>query len=173
MAPQDDTHYLSRAVELAKEAMLAGDAPFGSVLVNADGDIIREDRNRTVTGEKGDNKADATLHPEFTLARWAQLNLSAVERAGCTVYTSGEHCPMCAAAHAYCGLGPIVYATSSSLYAAWQEEYGFTKHAVAPLPINQVAPNIKLRGPHEDLSNEVKKLHAERWEKQKAGKLRQ
>ncbi|KAI9897884.1 hypothetical protein N3K66_007740 [Trichothecium roseum] len=170
MPQNDDTHYLGRAVELAREAMLAGDAPFGSVLVNTAGDIIHEDRNRTVTGEHGDGKADATLHPEFTIARWAQKNLGPEERAACTVYTSGEHCPMCAAAHAYCGLGPIAYAASSSLYAAWQEEHGFVGHAVAALPINQVAPNIKVRGPYEALSDEVKKIHVERWEKQKADK---
>lgn len=75
--------YLRRCVELAREALEAGDAPFGSVLVNADGDILQEDRNRTVT------ESNASLHPEFTLAIWAQKNLSAQDRATSTVYTSG------------------------------------------------------------------------------------
>ena len=66
-----------------------------------------EDRNRVKDG-------DATRHPEFAIARWAVDNLTPAERAAATVYTSGEHCPMCAAAHAWVGLGRIVYATSSA-----------------------------------------------------------
>src|SRR5699024_12203067 len=44
-----------------------------------------------------------TMHPEFELARWAANNMSPEARAQATVYTSGEHCPMCAAAHAWVG----------------------------------------------------------------------
>ena len=67
--------------------------------------VLREDRNRVPDG-------DQTRHPEFELARWAAANLTPEERAAATVYTSGEHCPMCAAAHAWVGLGRIVYAGS-------------------------------------------------------------
>ncbi|MFE4337110.1 nucleoside deaminase, partial [Streptomyces sp. NPDC056831] len=38
--------HLERAVQLAAEALRAGDQPFGSVLVSADGQILAEDRNR-------------------------------------------------------------------------------------------------------------------------------
>src|SRR5699024_11904289 len=38
---------------------------------------------------------DHTQHPEFAIARWAANNLTPEERAKATVYTSGEHCPMC------------------------------------------------------------------------------
>lgn len=75
--------YLRRCVELAREALEAGDAPFGSVLVNASGEILQEDRNRTVT------ESNVSLHPEFTLAIWAQKNVSAQDRATSAVYTSG------------------------------------------------------------------------------------
>src|SRR3712207_6925299 len=57
---------------------------------------------------------DATQHPEFAIARWAATHLTPDERAAATVYTSGEHCPMCAAAHAWAGLGRIVYARSEA-----------------------------------------------------------
>jgi tRNA(Arg) A34 adenosine deaminase TadA len=102
-----DLLYLRRCVELAAEAVEMGDFPFGSVLVAADGTVLVEDRNREVTS------GDPTRHPEFVLAQWAALNLTPLERAETTVYTSGEHCPMCAAAHGWAGLGRIVYATSS------------------------------------------------------------
>src|SRR5580704_17033916 len=93
--------HLRRCVELAAEAVAAGDFPFGSVLVAGDGRILAEERNRE------NSTGDATRHPELDLARWAAANMTAEERATATVFTSGEHCPMCAAAHAWVGLGRI------------------------------------------------------------------
>src|SRR5690606_17246572 len=101
-----DLAHLRRCVELAREGLDAGDEPFGSLLVDASGVVRFEDRNRVAGG-------DHTRHPEFEIARWAAANLSVEERRASTVYTSGEHCPMCSAAHAWVGLGRIVYATSS------------------------------------------------------------
>ena len=63
MDERDLTH-LRRCVELAGEALDAGDEPFGSVLVDAHDVVCAEDRNRTADG-------DQTRHPEFALARWA------------------------------------------------------------------------------------------------------
>ncbi len=107
----DDLRFLRRCIELAADALQQGDEPFGSVLVAANGQLLHEDRNRVASGDK-------TRHPEFALARWAAENLSPAERAGATVYTSGEHCPMCAAAHAWVGLGRIAYASSSQQLAS-------------------------------------------------------
>ncbi|KAK1996819.1 cytidine deaminase-like protein [Colletotrichum falcatum] len=161
-----DPKILRRCVELAKEALDAGDDPFGSVLVGADGGIIREDRNRVNTGEPGDGRRDGTLHPEFALARWAQRNLGAEERAGASVYTSGEHCPMCAAAHAWVGLGPIVFVSSSEQLSAWLQEFGVERRTkVRPLPINEVAPNIPVTGPMPGFDEEVKMLHKQNMER--------
>lgn len=154
-----DRVYLRRCVELAREALEAGDAPFGSVLVNVAGEIIKEDRNRVTTED------DVTLHPEFTLATWAQKNLTPTERATVVVYTSGEHCPMCAAAHAYAGLGRIVYASSSAQLVQWRRELGINPGAVAPLSINQVAPRLIVDGPVSGLDEEVHELHRLRQER--------
>src|SRR5690606_18534610 len=107
MTESSDLVHLRRCVELARQALQAGDAPFGSVLVSADGATLFEDHNHVAGG-------DQTQHPEFAIARWAAANLSPQQRRRATVYTSGEHCPMCAAAHAWVGLGRIVYASSSA-----------------------------------------------------------
>ncbi|HEY2267626.1 MAG TPA: nucleoside deaminase, partial [Streptosporangiaceae bacterium] len=123
VAPEDLPH-LRRCVELAAEAVDAGDYPFGSVLVAAGGQVLAEDRNRENTA------GDATRHPEFELARWAAANMTADSRAAATVFTSGEHCPMCAAAHAWVGLGRIVYVSSSGQLTAWLAELG-----VPPSPV--------------------------------------
>lgn len=151
------------AVELAREALKAGDDPFGSVLVDANGHVLAQDRNRVQTGERGDSKADPTLHPEFTLARWAQYSLSAKERAESTVYTSGEHCPMCAAAHAYVGLGRIVYVASTIQMKTWMDEAGVEGSPVSPLSINQIAPTLPVEHSDAGLDSEVKLLYQQWW----------
>ena len=151
-SPQDLPH-LRRCVELAAEAVAAGDFPFGSVLVAGDGRVLAEDRNRENT------MGDATRHPEFELARWAAANMTAGQRAAATVFTSGEHCPMCSAAHAWVGLGRIVYVSSSEQLVTWLTELGLAPSAVIPLAINQVAPGLVVQGPVPGLDEEVHDLH--------------
>lgn len=154
MIADHEQPYLLRCIELAKEALDAGDQPFGSVLVNAEGLIIAEDRNRIADG-------DNTQHPEFALARWAAKHLTADERAQATVYTSGEHCAMCAAAHAWVGLGRIVYVSSTTQLVSWLDEFNAPPAPVKPLAINQVAPQVKVAGPALNLSSQVYQLHKE------------
>ena len=149
----DDLRHLERCVELATEAVDAGDEPFGSVLVGPAGDVLHEARN-----EVGDG--DETRHPELALALWAVARLSVEDRAASTVYTSGEHCPMCSAAHAWVGLGPIVYATSSAQLVGWRAGWGLPGSPVAPLPIGEVAPAVPTTGPVPELADQVRALHA-------------
>jgi tRNA(Arg) A34 adenosine deaminase TadA len=150
-----DLGFLRRAVELATDALEAGDEPFGSVLVGADGDVLFEDHNHVASG-------DHTRHPEFEIARWAAEHLPAPERATATVYTSGEHCPMCSAAHAWVGLGRIVYASSSAQLGEWLEELGAPPAPVQPLPIHTIAPQLVVDGPVDELAAEVRELHRRR-----------
>jgi tRNA(Arg) A34 adenosine deaminase TadA len=148
-----DLRHLRRCVELATEAVEAGDFPFGSVLVAADGTVLAEDRNREVTA------GDPTRHPEFALARWAATNMTPPDRATATVYTSGEHCPMCAAAHGWAGLGRIVYATSSQQLGGWLADLGVSPAPVLPLAITQVVPGLVVAGPAPELAGQVRDLH--------------
>jgi tRNA(Arg) A34 adenosine deaminase TadA len=148
----EDLNHLRRCVELAQAALDAGDEPFGSLLVDADGDVRFEDRNQVKDG-------DATRHPEFEIARWATSNLTPAERVSATVYTSGEHCPMCSAAHAWVGLGRIVYATSTKQLTGWRSEWGTAPSPVAPLPITAVAPGIEVDGPAPELAEAMKALY--------------
>ena len=152
MPTETELGFLRRCVELATEALEAGDEPFGSVLVAADGAVLAEGRNRVAAG-------DRTRHPEFELARWAAENLSLEERSAATVYTSGEHCPMCAAAHAWVGLGRIVYVASAAQLAAWLAEWGAPPAPVRSLPIREVAPGVVVQGPTVELVEEVRALH--------------
>ncbi|MFD6310202.1 nucleoside deaminase [Streptomyces nigra] len=144
--------YLRRCVELAAEALDAGDEPFGSVLAGADGTVLAEDHNRVASG-------DRTRHPEFELARWSAAHMSPEERAAATVYTSGEHCPMCAAAHAWVGLGRIVYVASSEQLSRWLAEFGVPPAPVRPLAVHEVAPGVTVEGPVPALTEDIRALH--------------
>ncbi|NMD55837.1 MULTISPECIES: nucleoside deaminase [Tsukamurella] len=147
-----DLPHLRRCVDLARAALDDGDEPFGSLLVH-DGEVVFEDRNRVAGG-------DATRHPEFEIARWAAGHLTPEQRTAAVTYTSGEHCAMCSAAHAWVGLGRIVYAGSTAQLVAWHTEWGVAPGPVVPLPIHAVAPTVPVSGPEPSLADEVRALHA-------------
>lgn len=152
MIYETEMKHLDRCIELATMAIETGNPPFGSVLVDEKGAVRFEDHNHTVSG-------DNTRHPEFELARWSAANMTPDERAAATVYTSGEHCPMCAAAHGWVGLGRIVYASSSRQLMTWMEEMHVPASPVAPLSIQEVVPGLPVEGPFPVLAEAVRELH--------------
>lgn len=159
MITDNEMQYLRRCIELAAEALEAGDEPFGSVLVDSDGTVLNEDRNRA-------NTVDVTYHPEIAVARWAAKNLTPEARAQAVVYTSGEHCAMCSAAHAWAGLGRIVYISSSKQLGEWMDEMGVESTSpINTLSIQEVAPNVPVEGPIEGLDKEVKDLQRRAYQK--------
>lgn len=153
-----DLKHLRRCVELAKAALEKGDEPFGSVLVSAEGEVLAEDHNHVAGG-------DHTQHPEFALARWAAENMTPEARSRATVYTSGEHCPMCAAAHGWVGLGRIVYASSSEQLAEWLSEMDVAPSRVRNLPIQDVIRDAEVDGPVPELAEQVRELHVQLHQK--------
>ncbi len=144
---------MRRCIELAREALDDGDEPFGSLLVDANGKIQFEDRNRVKHG-------DHTRHPEFEIARWAAEHLTPAERAEATVYTSGEHCP-CVRPHTP-GSGSAILSMRQVLsnWFLWHTEWGMPAGPVAALPVATVAPGIATRGPAAEFTGEVRALHA-------------
>ncbi|MEK3747562.1 nucleoside deaminase [Paenibacillus sp. FSL E2-8871] len=152
MINDTDIKHLQRCIELARIALEVGDEPFGSILVSANGEVLAEDSNHVGGG-------DHTQHPEFALARWAAQNMSLEERMQATVYTSGEHCPMCAAAHGWVQLGRIVYASSSQQLSQWLSEMGIAASPVRNLTIQEVIHNAVVDGPVTELAEQVRELH--------------
>ena len=88
-----------------------GDAPYGSLLADADGAILIEAHNTV----RRDN--DIAAHPELKLARWAARELDPESAARTTMYTSCQPCGMCAGGIVRSGLGRVVYALSSEQFA--------------------------------------------------------
>jgi tRNA(Arg) A34 adenosine deaminase TadA len=149
---ETDLAHLRRCVELAREAVDAGDQPFGTILVDGEGVVRFEGRNHAGQG-------DETRHPELEAAAWSATHLSADERAAATVYTSGEHCVMCAAAHGWMGLGRIVYALSSAQLTSWRRSWGLPDSPVATMPISAIVPAAMVDGPAPELEEDLRALH--------------
>ena len=114
---------LRRAIELAREAREEhGNPPFGSLLADADGQVLAEDRNTSLT----DN--DITAHPELKLARWAAQNLDPETAAATTMFTSTQPCGMCTGAIERSGLGRVVYALSTEQFLTLRPPVTWGEH---------------------------------------------
>jgi tRNA(Arg) A34 adenosine deaminase TadA len=148
-----DGAHLQRCVDLATQALDKGDDPFGSALVDAHGTVLAEAMNR----ERSDG--DPTAHPELALVRWAIAHLTPHQRATSTVYTSGEHCPMCAAAHGWAGMGRVVAAASSAQLAEWRAAWGLPAGPVTPMPLTDVAPDVVVIAPVAPYDAQIREVH--------------
>jgi tRNA(Arg) A34 adenosine deaminase TadA len=96
--------FMRRAIELSAKTSLVDNAGgvFGTVIVR-DGEIIAEGANRVVA------ERDPTWHGEMEAIRKACQKLGSFKLNGCTMYTSAEPCPMCAAASYWAGIEQIYY----------------------------------------------------------------
>lgn len=90
MASDDET-FLDRALQLAREAELAGEVPVGAVAVK-DGRIIGQGRNSPIALN------DPTAHAEMIALREASAHLGNYRLEGVTLYSTLEPCVMCAGA---------------------------------------------------------------------------
>ena len=157
---ENDINHLKYCLTLANESLQAGDKPFGSILVDDENEVIAESRNRV-------NELTPLAHPEIDLAHWAAQNLSPEERKQTTMYTTGEHCPMCAAAHGWVGLGAIVYLCSAKQLNEWLDEMKIPPGPIQFYPVQEIIRNIEVRGPAAgELLQEIKKMHVAYYKKQ-------
>jgi tRNA(adenine34) deaminase len=92
---------MREALALAAEA----DAPFGAVIVK-DGQVLARGRN------SGKRFKDPTAHGEMVAIRDCLAAHGPEALQGATMYTSGEPCPMCMGAIAYCRFERVVYGVS-------------------------------------------------------------
>ena len=96
-----DIALMREAIALAAEA----DAPFGAVIVK-DGRVLARGRNSVK------RLKDPTAHGEMVAIRHCLAEHGPEILRGATIYTSGEPCPMCMGAIAYCRIARVVYGAS-------------------------------------------------------------
>jgi tRNA(Arg) A34 adenosine deaminase TadA len=153
-----DIVYLRRAIELAGEARNDGRHPFGALIVNELGETVVEARNNAVRP-----KGEPTQHAELVACSEAARQLTELELARCTLYTSAEPCAMCAGAIYWTGIGRVVFAlaeTGLMKYTGSHEE-----NPTLDLPCREVfgrgQKKIAVAGPL--LEDEAGKVHEGFW----------
>jgi len=82
---------MALAIEESRKGLLAGERPFGSVVVRGDQIVARA---YAIVQSSG----DPTTHAETLAVRAATAHLKSLSLQGCTLYTSCDPCPMCAGA---------------------------------------------------------------------------
>jgi guanine deaminase len=112
--------FLAEAIALAFDNIKEGGRPFGAVVVK-DGKIVARGVNRMLV----DN--DPTGHAEMLALRAAGKALQSPRLDGCSVYASGQPCPMCLAAIRMAGIKDVTFAYSN----AQAEPYGLSTAAIA------------------------------------------
>ncbi len=105
----DHEHYMSFALELAREAAANGEVPVGAVVVGPDGEILGRGRNRR------QESGDATAHAEIEAIREACAVLGDWRLEGCTLYVTLEPCPMCAGAVINARVPVVVFGAREAL----------------------------------------------------------
>lgn len=100
-SPRDHERFMREAIREAKAGAAMGNFPVGSV-VTREGKILARAHNEVMSG------SDPTAHAEIVAIRRAAAALRSPELSGCTLYTTLEPCPMCAAALAWAKLDRVV-----------------------------------------------------------------
>ena len=155
---ENDERLLRLAFDVARRSRERGDHPFGSILADRDGNVLREQGNG-YTSEGGDR----TAHAERLLSSWAAKTLSLAELKDCTLYTSAEPCAMCSGAIYWAGIGRVVFGQTERDLKA--QTGAHEENPTLELPCHIVFEAgqrpTEIVGPL--LSNEAAQLQADFW----------
>ena len=105
-----------------------------------------------------DEYAPDARRPELALASWASRHLTPDERAAATMYTSGEHCPMCAAAQVWAGIGRLVFVLSGEMIRTLVGPGASWIQMGAREVIERSNVRVRVEGPCDELISEAAAL---------------
>lgn len=111
-----DQKWMTRALELAREAGHRGEIPVGAVMTH-EGEIIAEASNRKEEWNQ------PLAHAETLVIEEAARKLGRWRLSGCTLYVTLEPCVMCSGAIVHARLDRVVYATPDPKTGAVQSIY--------------------------------------------------
>jgi tRNA(adenine34) deaminase len=101
----NDTDYMRAALDLASQALAAGEVPVGAVVV-LDGEIIGRGFNAPIS------RHDPSAHAEMMALRDAAQRLGNYRLVDCELYVTLEPCLMCAGAIMHARITRLVYGAS-------------------------------------------------------------
>jgi tRNA(Arg) A34 adenosine deaminase TadA len=143
--PQRTERFMTRAIELSRQGMEAGDGgPFGAVIVRGE-EIVGEGWNRVVAAN------DPTAHAEINAIRAACQRIGSFRLAGCDLFTSAEPCPLCLGAIYWSRLDRVWYANSvrDAATIGFDDAFFYEQLQLAPpqrrIPMTQVSSPAALR----------------------------
>lgn len=116
-----DTFFMSRALELARQAQAVDEVPVGAVIVK-DGQIIGEGWNRPISTH------DPSAHAEMIALRAAAQTLQNYRLLDTTLYVTLEPCAMCAGAMVHARVKRLVYAAPDPRAGAAGTIFNITQH---------------------------------------------
>ncbi|WP_420797940.1 nucleoside deaminase [Hyphococcus flavus] len=102
----DDNEYMRLALDEARKAAAADEAPIGAVLVDADGAVLAKAGNAPISS------SDPTGHAEIRALRAAAEQLGNYRLPETTLYVTLEPCAMCAGAISIARVKRLVIAAS-------------------------------------------------------------
>lgn len=102
-----DEAFMQQALDLARAAAQAGEAPIGCVIVDAEGQVIATGANTPIGAH------DPTAHAEIQALRQAAQALGNYRlKPDLTLYVTLEPCAMCAGAISHARIARVVYGAS-------------------------------------------------------------
>jgi tRNA(Arg) A34 adenosine deaminase TadA len=102
-----DEAFMQQALDLARAAAQAGEAPIGCVIVDAEGQVIATGANAPIGAH------DPTAHAEILALRKAAEALGNYRlKPDLTLYVTLEPCAMCAGAISHARIARVVYGAS-------------------------------------------------------------
>jgi tRNA(adenine34) deaminase len=149
---RNDEDFMRLCLELGRVALIAGDAPVGSLIVIGD-EIIAEGV------ESVKSKHDPTAHAEIEAVRLACEKLNSLDLRGATLYTNVEPCVMCAFAIRQTGIGTVIFGLSLDQVGGANSKFPVLTDS--DFPLKYAPPEILsgvLLGECENLHREFREL---------------
>jgi tRNA(Arg) A34 adenosine deaminase TadA len=104
--------WMKAAIEAAVEGIAEGESPFGAVIIDSNGSQAAVAYNRVKA------LVNPSAHAEVLAITSACQTLTRLQLSDCWLVTTGEPCPMCAAAASMAGIKKIVFGAREAVIRA-------------------------------------------------------
>lgn len=159
MISEKDLSCMQEAIEMSRLARRTGNAPYGAVLADKQGNILYRQADVTQTEQR------LSGHAVVQLLENAMKDMARTELSECTLYVTVEPCYLCAGAVLVSGIGRVVYGMSKEKLA---DVVGMAK-TMRP-DVNKAfvghEDELVIEGPVPQLESEILSAHKGAWHSQ-------